>query len=127
MAFWQEFMKGDSDQVHTPYAAMAIAFLLAAPIVALSSAAVVYHVFIKDKGLDAPTVNLLLGMLGAATGGVISAGATMFSKTMAAGASMFTKTTVSQQVSQVDAPAGERPPPAPVPSSPDPAAKLEVF
>ena len=104
MAFWAEFMKGDSDQVHTPYAAMAIAFLLATPIVTLSSAAVIYHVFIKGKGLDPPTVNLLLGMLGAATGGVISAGATMFSKTMAGASSLFSKTTVVSQVSQPDMP-----------------------
>jgi hypothetical protein len=81
MGFWQEFMKGDSDQVHTPYAAMAIAFLLATPIIALSSAAVIYHVFIKDKGVDPPTVNLLLGMLGAATGGIVAMGASAFSKT----------------------------------------------
>ncbi len=83
MAFWREFMKGDSDQVHTPYAAMAIAFVLATPIVALSCAAVINHIFVKGRPLDSPTVNLLLGMLGAATGGVISAGVSMFSKTTA--------------------------------------------
>jgi hypothetical protein len=102
--FWQNFMKGDSDQVHTPYAAMALAFLMATPIVLLSSACVIQHVFVMHKGLDAPTVNLLLGMLGAATGGVISAGATMFSKTMAGASSMFSKTTVVSQVNQPETP-----------------------
>ena len=100
MGFWKKFMQGDSEQVHTPYAAMLLAFIMATPVVLLSSSAVIYHVFIKDKGLDAPTVNLLLGMLGAATGGVISAGATMFSKTMAGASSMFSKTTVVSQVNQ---------------------------
>jgi hypothetical protein len=79
-SFWREFVKGDNSIVHTPYAAMAIAFVLATPIITLSTAAIIYHVFLKGKGLDAPTVQLLLGMLGAATGGVVSAGVSMFSK-----------------------------------------------
>ena len=117
MGFWANFMAGDSNQVHTPYAAMALAFLLATPIVALSCAAVIHHVFIKDKGLDAPTVNLLLGMLGAATGGVISAGATMFSKTMSGASSLFSKTTVVSQVNQGDA--TQAPPAKPAPPQGD--------
>jgi hypothetical protein len=79
--FWSAFLSQDNSMVHTPYAAMLIAFALASPIICLSCGAVVFHVFIMGKGLDAPTVNLLLGMLGAATGGVISAGISMFSKT----------------------------------------------
>jgi hypothetical protein len=107
--FWAEFMKGDSDQVHTPYAAMAIAFLLASPIIALSCACVIQHVFIMKKGLDGPTVNLLLGMLGAATGGILGAGATMFSKTMAGASSMFSKTTVVSQINKGEAGDGKPP------------------
>jgi hypothetical protein len=80
MNFWQEFLKLDNSQVHTPYAAMAIAFILAAPIICLSCAGVIYHVFWLRKGLDGPTVELLKVMLGAATGGVIGSGATMFSR-----------------------------------------------
>lgn len=79
--FCREFVNGDNSVVHTPYAAMAIAFVLATLIIALSTAAIIFHVFIKGKGLDGPTVQLLLGMLGAATGGMISAGVSMFTKT----------------------------------------------
>ena len=112
--FVKEFMRGDSDQVHTPYAAMFLASLLALPIIVLACACVVQHVFIMKKGLDGPTVNLLLGMLGAATGGIITAGATMFSKTMAGASSMFSKTTEVRQVNQPgEGPAGGvLPPPA---------------
>ena len=56
------------------------------------------------KGLDGPTVNLLLGMLGAATGGL--------------GASMFSKTTFSQTIAGVEGKV--------VPPSPEKAAKMEV-
>jgi hypothetical protein len=79
--FWREFISGDNSIVHTPYAAMAIAFILATPIVTLSCAAIIYHVFVLHKAIDGPIVNLLLGMLGAATGGVIGAGASTFAKT----------------------------------------------
>ena len=47
----------------------------------LASACVIYHVFILHKGIDAAVSNLLLGMLGAATGGIGAMGVSMFSKT----------------------------------------------
>jgi len=107
MSFWREFVKGDSSIVHTPYAAMAIAFLLATPIIALSTAAVIFHVFIKGKGLDGPTVQLLLGMLGAATGGVISAGISMFTKTT------ISSVTATGGIPLPDGPTSPRAKPAP--------------
>ena len=111
--------------MHTPYflmaGGMALAFILATPIIVLASLCVIQHVFIMKKGLDASTVNLLLGMLGAATGGIISAGATIFSKAMTGASSVFSKTTV---VSQVNQDGGGLPPPggvSPAPSSALPA------
>jgi len=78
MPFWKELWSGDNSKVNT---AAVIALILATPVIALSSAAVIYHVFLLKKGLDGPVVNLLLGMLGAATGGVGAMGVSMFSKT----------------------------------------------
>ncbi len=80
MKFWREFIGGNNDVVHSPTVVVAfIAVVLATPVVLLASATVVFHVFVLKKGLDAPTVNLLLGMLGAATGGL---GASLYSKSM---------------------------------------------
>lgn len=109
--FWREFMKGDASQVHTPYAAMAIAFLLATPIVVLSLAVVINHIFVHGRPLDGPTVQLLLGLLGAATGGVISAGATMFSKT--------TLTSITGMNLPGRGPGGECKPPPAKPAPPE--------
>lgn len=80
MGFFRDFCETDSSKVDSRYGTMLLAFVLSIPIVCLSCACVVQHVFIMRKGLDAPVVNLLLGMLGAATGGFLSAGAGMFSK-----------------------------------------------
>ena len=115
--FWQGFMSADSDRIYSPYAAMALAYFLAAPVMALSSACVIKHVFLMGKGLDAPTVNLLLGMLGSATGVVLGAGATVFSKTMAGASSMFSRTTTVSQTNQPEAPpvVDNRPPRGPKP------------
>lgn len=74
--FWRELWSGDNSKVNT----MAVfAAFLAGPIVLLAIAAIIFHVFIKGKGLDSPTVQLFLGLLGAATGGL---GASMFSRSL---------------------------------------------
>ena len=52
-------------------------------------------------------------IMGAATGGVISAGATMFSKSLAGASSVFSKTTVVSQVNQGEAAPGPPAKPAP--------------
>ena len=101
MNFWREFVSG-SNQIVNSMAVLAV--VLAAPVVAIASASIIFHVFILKKGLDGPTVNLLLGMLGAATGGL--------------GASMFSKTTFNQTIASVEGKV--------VPSSPEKAAKMEV-
>lgn len=82
--FWREFVSGNNEVVHSPTVIIAgVGLILAAPVVALSSATVIYHVFLLRKGLDPATVNLLLGMLGAATGGLI--GGSLYSKYMPGG------------------------------------------
>ncbi len=80
MKFWREFLSGNNDLVNSPTVIItALGFVLAAPVMGLSYAAVYHHVWTLKKGLDGPTVNLLLGMLGAATG---TLGASMFSKSL---------------------------------------------
>ena len=101
MNFWREFVSG-SNQIVNSMAVLAL--VLAAPVVAIASAAIIFHVFILKKGLDGPTVNLLLGMLGAATGGL--------------GVSMFSKTTFSQTIASVEGKV--------VTTTPETAAKMEV-
>jgi uncharacterized membrane protein YeaQ/YmgE (transglycosylase-associated protein family) len=87
MGFWKEFAKSNSDIVHSPTIIMAfVGAVLATPIVVFSLNAAYYHIFTLHKGLDGPSVNLLLGLLGAATGGL---GTTAY----------FSKTTMSQVTS----------------------------
>lgn len=81
MDFWKGFLSQDRSDVHTPYAMVLIAFCLATPIFVLSVAVIIEHIFIRGQKLDPPTVQLLLGLLGSATGGVVSAGVSMFSRT----------------------------------------------
>ena len=76
--FWHHLWSGSNEIVNTP-AVLAVA--LATPVIVLSSATVIFHVFYLRKGLDGPSVQLLLGMLGAATGGIVAMGASAFSKT----------------------------------------------
>jgi len=78
MGFWSEFVSQDSSVVHSPTVVTAfIMVVLATPIVTLACATVIFHVFMMRKGLDIPTVHLLLGLLGAATGGL---GASFFAR-----------------------------------------------
>ena len=72
--FWTEFFSGDNSKVNTM---AVVCIVLAAPVVVLASAALVYHIFMLHKGLDSPSVQLLIAMLTAATGGL---GASMFSR-----------------------------------------------
>ena len=82
--FWREFLSGDNSVVHSPTVLMSfISLVLATPIVVFSLDALWFHIFSLRKGLDGPSVNLLLGLLGAATGGL---GTTAY----------FSKTTMSQ-------------------------------
>ena len=71
MSFWKEFVSGDNSVVHSPTVIMAfVGLILATPIVLFSLNAAYFHIFALRKGLDGPCVNLLLGLLGAATGGL---------------------------------------------------------
>jgi len=99
MGFWREFLSSNNDIVHSPTVLMAFfGLILATPIVAFSLEALYFHIFTLRKGLDGPSVNLLLGLLGAATGGL---GTTAY----------YSKTTMSQ-ITSIGAPgeAGPGPP-----------------
>lgn len=79
--FGAGFVSQDNSKTNTPYAAMFWAFLLATPIVCLACSIIITHFYIRGKPLDAPTVDLLKYLLGAATGIVFGAGASVFSRT----------------------------------------------
>lgn len=85
MEFFKELWKKDGSNVYTPYVYMCIAFILATPIIGFSCAIIYQHIFVMKHALDAPTVQLLLGILGSVTGGIIGSGI-----------SMITRTTISQ-------------------------------
>ena len=69
--FWRQFLSGDNNVVNSPTVIMAfVAIVLATPVVVFSLNALYYHIFILHKGLDDPSVRLLLGLLAAATGGL---------------------------------------------------------
>jgi hypothetical protein len=99
--FWREFFSGDNSKVNTM---AVISIVLAAPVVLLSSAALIYHIFILKKGLDSPSVQLLIAMLTAATGGL---GASLFSR------STF-RSTLSNIVNPGPPPDWKPPPPKPM-------------
>jgi len=77
-AFLRNLMSSDHSVVNSM---TVLALLLAAPMVLLASACVIYHVFILKKGIDGPVGTLLTYMIGAATGGVLGQGVSMFSRT----------------------------------------------
>ena len=105
MGFWKEFAKQNSDIVHSPTILMAfISLVLATPIVVFSLNAAYFHIFTLRKGLDGPSVNLLLGLLGAATGGL---GTTAY----------FSKTTMSQVTSFGGMGGGANPAGGPAPTA----------
>jgi hypothetical protein len=65
--FWKEFFSGDNSKVNTM---AVVSIFLAAPIVTLSLVALVYHIFYLHKGLDSPSVQLLVALITASTGGL---------------------------------------------------------
>jgi hypothetical protein len=74
MDFIKNISSSNNDTVNTPYViGVFIVLALATPIVLLSMAVVVWHIFYHNKPLDSPTTQLLLGLLGAVTGGLASA------------------------------------------------------
>jgi hypothetical protein len=77
--FLKEFLSGDNSKVNSM---AVISMLLAAPIVTIAAAALLYHIFYLHKGLDSPSVQLLIALITAATGGL---GASMFSRTLGFG------------------------------------------
>ncbi len=100
MGFWKEFVNGDNSVVHSPTVLMAfVGLVLATPIVIFSLNAAYFHIFALRKGLDGPVVNLLLGLLGASTGGL---GTTAY----------FSKTTMTNITSSGLLDAGTVPPKA---------------
>ena len=79
MEFLKSLFSQDNSVIHTPYVIAAfVVIALATPIVFLSSIIVIYNVFYLHRPLDGPQTQLLLGLLGAATGGLATA---LFSKT----------------------------------------------
>lgn len=99
--FWREFWSADHSVVNTM---TVLAVMLASPIVLLASACVIYHVFILHKGIDGPVGSLLTYMIGAATGGVIGQGVSMFSRT-----TMSQITSIGSNITPIKPPAA--PPP----------------
>lgn len=79
--FSREFVKLDNTNVYTPYAAIALSLALATPVVIIAFSIIITNFFIRGRALDPPTVDLLKYLLGAVTGIVAGAGATIFSKT----------------------------------------------
>ena len=74
MEFLKNLASADNDTVNTPYViGVFIVLCLATPVAMLSMSVVVNHIFLNHQKLDSPTVQLLLGLLGAATGGIASA------------------------------------------------------
>ncbi len=61
MVFWREFFSSSNEKVNSP---TVIASVLAAPIMLLAMAILIYHSFILGKGLDSNVVTLILGLLG---------------------------------------------------------------
>lgn len=53
MEFWQHFWSSDNSKVNSP---TVIASVLAAPIMVLAMAILIYHSFILKKGLDSNVV-----------------------------------------------------------------------
>jgi hypothetical protein len=105
--FWKDFVSGDNSVVHSPTVIMAfVGIVLATPIVLFSLDAAYFHIFTLKKGLDGPSVNLLLGLLGAATGGL---GTTAY----------FSKTTMTNisSIGPVVDPSGTPPKAKPAPTS----------
>ncbi len=76
--FMHHLLSADSSVVHSPYAFAVGILLLATPVATLSMGIILYTVFWRGRPLDGPMVQLLLGLLGAATGGF---GVSMFSRT----------------------------------------------
>ncbi len=76
--FWGHLWSGSNATVNS---ATVLAVALVTLVTALASACIIFHVFILRKGIDGAVSNLLLGMLGAATGGIGAMGVSMFSQT----------------------------------------------
>lgn len=108
MGFWKNLVSSDNSLVHTPYVFATIIIIgLATPIVMLSIFVVIYNIFYFHKPLDDPTTRLLLGLLGAVTGGMASA---LFARTT----SFFSQTTTeSSQSVQTRVPEKGAPKPDP--------------
>src|SRR5208337_4227119 len=93
--FFHHLLSADQSVVNSM---TVLAILLAAPVMLLCFMVVVNEVWFLGKGLTPQVTQLLQVMMGAATGGVIGQGVSMFSKT----------TTIT----------GEVPQPAPPPAGP---------
>lgn len=73
--FWREFFSGSNVRVNTW---TVVGIVIAAPFAGLAFVALIYHIFILGKGLDSPSVQLLIATLGVSGGGL---GASLFSRT----------------------------------------------
>jgi hypothetical protein len=89
-SFWAEFFSGNNAKINSM---AVISLLIAAPVVLLASAALIYHIFLLHKGLDSPSVQLLVAMLTAATGGL---GASMFSRSTLSVVSRYQEENIPQ-------------------------------
>lgn len=95
MGFWSGLASADNSKVNTP---QVILLVLAAILILLAIAILIYHCFWKGKGLDVEVVKLFGILLG---GGVLNAGASYFSKTA---------TTIISGVGAAQPPAKSAPP-----------------
>ncbi len=71
LLWWKEFWKNDPTLVDSrPIWAAFFGILLATPTMGFCFAAAYHHIWTLKKGLDGPTVNLLIAMLAAGTSSV---------------------------------------------------------
>ena len=78
--FWAEFLSSSNETVNTSTVLVFLfSVFLSAPIVGFSLKALYFHIFTLRKGLDGPSVQLLIALLTAATG---SLGGIMYSRTL---------------------------------------------
>lgn len=101
-SFLKNLLSASSSEVHSPYGFALLTMLLATPVVVIAMVILARNYLVMGRALDSPGVQLILGLLTAATGGF--------------GVSMFSRSTFSQFTS-MGMGMGEQPyvPPGPPP------------
>ena len=97
MSFWKELFKGSNKNINS---ITVVVLILSVPTSILAFISLIYHIFIKDKGLDGPAVQLF---------GILLAG-------MGSGGWAISRTSVTSMVDmggsmRPPGPRGPKPPP----------------